>query len=232
MSKLIFYTCNFGGYDSIPKIVKPIPNAEYYIFSDNRDLLNSATNSPWNLVYKPIWMGNSKRTSSIYKCDATSTFGKNKTIWIDSNLTPKATFDESLITNLISASDFITGKHQVRTRGVDELKFCTAKGYIDVSVARNYIGIMDGLGWMDRDNWLAHTCFIYRNFENPNVVYASKLWATLCAYGPIRDQVSISVALNETECKFKLIDNFDQWLYYYFEKANHISTKTKSSGYE
>ncbi len=226
--ELIIYGCNFGAYDNPPEVANPIKQADYYMITEDKSKYGNCY--PWKVVERPIAFGCPKRTSSIYKCDPTSLFGRSRVLWVDCNLSHRETFDYSVIESIRSKGKLVLGKHGERNKGVDELFDCVNNGYIDYSKMRGYCDFVKSNRWVEADNWLSKTSVIYRDLSDLNVVYAGRLWSVFCCFGPIRDQVSLPVSVNMVDCKYNLIDDFYAWEELYFKRKGHRDDR-KSTGY-
>ena len=225
---VIIYGCIFGDYDEPPTVETPLSNCEYYLITDSQNLGEKF--GCWNIIYRPQVMGCPKRSSSIYKCDPSVLFPGRKVLWVDCNLTPTKYFTYSTVLELTAAGSLVLGIHPDRSSGLDELNHCTRLGYIDISRARNYSDFLFASGWNSSDGWLSHTSVMYRDLSDSSVVAGGKMWALLCSFGPIRDQVTVSVAFEQAGCKATLINNYSEWLQKNFVRHKHNDNR-KAVGY-
>lgn len=118
--KIIVYTCNFGGYESIKEPLLTDPTVEYIIFTDDK----SITSNNWKIVVIDEKLKDPRRTSRLAKIMPHRYLPDHDiSVYIDSSLEIKTDDIRTMVAECLQGKDIALYKHYRRNCVYDEIKF-------------------------------------------------------------------------------------------------------------
>lgn len=191
--KIIVYTVNVGGYESVkePKFIDP--TVEYVLFTDN----NSLVSKHWKVIQLTDKLEDPRRTSRLPKILAHKYLPEHDvSVYIDSSLEIKTPDVRKMISECMEGKDIALFEHYKRKCVYDEIEF--VMNSTDRVVANKDLCLAALKKYEDinypRGNGLFENAFIFRRNTEKNKKL-NNLWWKEYMSGTERDQFTFMYAL-------------------------------------
>lgn len=184
MSKIVVYTACFGNRERPQKFTPPPGNAEYVVFTDQKE-----APSPWRKRSNVFAVKNNpRRLARLHKAGSHILFPDAEvTIWIDCHGFPLES-PEKLVEKYLAKRPMATFKHCCRTTVVQEAKVVIDLKLDDKRIVNEALVRFAKSGCPD-DLRLAETPVVMRR-HTTEVIHFNQLWLTELQNHSIRDQIS------------------------------------------
>lgn len=224
--KIIIYTCNFGGYESVKEPLHVDPEVEYILFTDDKTLKSKR----WKVVVIDECLDDARRTSRLPKILAHRYLpAHDVSLYLDSSLELKEKNVRSMIENCLEGKELAFYKHYKRNCVYDEIEFVTnSKDRILVNheLSKNQIKKYQEIKY-PKNNGLYENAFIVRK-NTKKVQLLNELWWKEYSEGAERDQFSLMYSLYKLNIKPNAIKKGEQFRkspYVNFYKHKYIPSK-------
>ncbi|WP_018984659.1 glycosyltransferase [Salinimonas chungwhensis] len=191
--KIIVYTVNIGGYESVKEPTIIDPTVEYILFTDNKDLVSEH----WKIIQLTDKLDDPRRTSRLPKILAHKYLPEHDvSVYIDSSLEIKTPDVRKMISDCMEGYDIALYKHYKRKCVYDEIEF--VMNSTDRIVANKDLCLAALKKYEDinypRGNGLFENAFIFRRNTEKNKKLNNLWWKEYIA-GTERDQFTFMYAL-------------------------------------
>lgn len=191
--KIIVYTVNIGGYESVKEPIFIDPTVEYLLFTDNKDLVSKH----WKIIQLTDKVDDPRRTSRLPKILAHKYLPEHDvSVYVDSSLEIKTPDVRKMISECMDGRDIALYKHYKRKCVYDEIEF--VMNSTDRVVANKDLCFAALKKYEDinypRGNGLFENAFIFRRNTEKNRKLNNLWWKEYMA-GTERDQFTFMYAL-------------------------------------
>lgn len=225
VEKIIVYTVNIGGYESIKEPLAIDPRVEYILFTDNKDLKSKH----WKVLLLTDKCEDPRRTSRLPKILAHKYLPDHDiSVYIDSSLEIKTPDVSKMVTECLDGSDIALYRHYKRDCVYDEINFVMNSS--DRVVSDKELCIKALKKYQDinypKNNGLFENAFIIRrNIEK--IRQLNDIWWSEYQAGAERDQFVFMYALNKTSVNpipIKIGKEFRDNPFVNFYKHNYVKS--------
>ena len=191
--KIVVYTVNIGGYESVKEPLAIDPTVEYILFTDNKDLKSKH----WKIIQLTDKLDDPRRTSRLPKILAHKYLPEHDiSVYIDSSLEIKTPDVCQMVSDCMEGHDIALYKHYKRKCVYDEIEF--VMNSTDRVVANKDLCFAALKKYEDinypRGNGLFENAFIFRRNTEKNKKLNNLWWKEYMA-GTERDQFTFMYAL-------------------------------------
>lgn len=229
--KIIVYSCNFGGYESIKEPIQVDPSVEYILFTDNENI----TSKNWKIILLNEKLADPRRTSRLAKILPHKYLPAHDiSVYIDSSLELKTDNIRKMVTECMEGKDIALYHHYKRNCVYDEIEFVmnsTDRVVADKNLCIKAIEKYRRINY-PKGNGLFENAFIIRR-NTSEIRKLSEIWWKEYIAGTERDQFTFMYALWVTGIKPNPIKHGKQFRindYVNFHKhsyKSHINTENK-----
>lgn len=193
--RIVVYTCNFGGYESVKEPLFIDPRVDYVLFTDREDV----STKHWRIVHVSERLADPRRTSRLPKILAHRYLPPHDiSIYIDSSLRIKAADIPAMVDACMEGSEIALYPHYQRDCVYDEIefvmrssdRFVANKGLCKAALLK-----YESIGY-PRNNGLFENAFIFRR-NTERVRRLNEAWWREYQEGTERDQFVFMYALWE-----------------------------------
>ena len=200
MKKIAIYRCLFNDYDYFLKDLNIIPNADYFIFTDNKSLDVSP--------YKKILVESKERNPSLDNRNIKikvplELANYETTIYLDTNISIIG--DINILINEFDSSKSEIGlfKHPYHNNLYDDVDLCIKANKANKETLKKEISFYKDLNLKIKDNF-SDNSIIFRKKQSANMLKAMDFWMDLVLEFSGRDQLSLPIVRS----KFDLNEHF------------------------
>lgn len=201
--KVIIYTINIGGYESIKEPLVTDPTVEYFLFTDNEAL----TSENWTIIYIKDKLDDPRRTSRLPKILAHKYLPDHDiSVYIDSSIEIKVQNVRKMIKECMDGRDIALYQHYKRDCVYDEINFVmNSKDRVisNQDLCKKAIKKYESINY-PKNNGLFENAFIFRR-NTSEIKKLNELWLTEYQAGTERDQFVFMYALTQLGIKPNVI---------------------------
>ncbi|MDQ2078321.1 glycosyltransferase [Marinimicrobium sp. ABcell2] len=211
--RIVVYTCNFGGYESVKEPLSVDPDVSYILFTDNPNLESNV----WNIKYIDTKGMSPSRASRLPKILAHAYLPPHDvSVYLDSSLTLKSSNVSRDILTHLKGSNIALYQHFSRNCTYLEIEECISLGKVSKASARVYAKEIKGQGFPKKFGLLENAFIVRENTQATR--FLNELWFDLYCNGEPRDQFYLMYALWRTETPYSKIENATN-----FRESPHLS---------
>lgn len=197
--KIIVYTVNIGGYESVKEPLAIDPTVEYILFTDNKDLKSKH----WKIIQLTDKLDDPRRTSRLPKILAHKYLPEHDiSVYIDSSLEIKTQDVHQMVAECMAGEDIAHYKHYKRDCVYDEINFVmnsTDRVVANKELCKQALKKYEAISY-PKKNGLFENAFIFRR-NTKKIQHLNELWWNEYQAGTERDQFVFMYALNQTGIK-------------------------------
>lgn len=224
--KIIVYTVNIGGYESVKEPTFIDSSVEYILFTDNKDLVSEH----WKVILLTDKLADPRRTSRLPKILAHKYLPEHDiSVYIDSSLEITTTNVRKMVSECMEGNDIALYKHYKRNCVYDEIEFVmnsSDRVVADKELCLTALKKYEDINY-PRGNGLFENAFIFRRNNEKNKKLNELWWKEYIA-GTERDQFTFMYALHVSGINPKAISKGSQFRdnpYTNFYKHSYIAYK-------
>lgn len=223
--KIVIYTCNFGGFESVkePQVIDL--DVDYIIFTDNPHLKTKN----WKVVVINELQGNHRRASRLAKLLPHRYLPDHEvSIYIDSSITLTVTNILKVAQECLQKNDIAAYQHSKRNCTYTELDECVKLGKANPAKVESLRQYFEKDGFPKNYGLLENAFLIRRNTDS--IRKLNEEWHSFFTEGEERDQFYLMYLLWKRKLQFSTITNskdFRKSPYLQFTSHTTKSTLTK-----
>lgn len=228
VEKIIVYTVNIGGYESIKEPLNVDPTIDYILFTDDE----KAKSKYWKIIHLEENLEDPRRTSRLPKILAHKYLPDHEiSVYIDSSLELKEPNVRKMVSECMEGSDIALYKHYKRSCVYDEINFVmdsSDRVIADKELCKKAIEKYENINY-PKNNGLFENAFIFRR-NTKKIRELNELWWCEYHQGAERDQFTFMYALHQLAIKpnaIKVGKQFRNNPFVNFHKHQYKSYKSK-----
>jgi hypothetical protein len=223
--KIIVYTVNVGGYESVKEPLAIDPTVEYLLFTDDKTL----TSEHWKVIQIERKLADPRRTSRLPKILAHKYLPDHDiSVYIDSSLEIKTPDVRKMVAECLGSSDISLYRHYKRDCVYDEIKFVmnsTDRIVSDKDICIKALKKYEDINY-PKNNGLFENAFIIRR-NSEKIRKLNETWWSEYDAGAERDQFVFMYALNKIKVNptpIKIGKEFRDNPFVNFYKHNYVQS--------
>ena len=224
LEKIIVYTVNVGGYESIKEPLSVDPTVDYVLFTDDKN----AKSKFWKIIQIEKKLHDPRRTSRLAKILAHQFLPEHDiSVYIDSSLEIKTQDVRQMVSECMEGKDIALYKHYKRDCVYDEINYVmnsTERVVANKELCKQAIQKYEAINY-PKKNGLFENAFIFRRNTN-EIKQLNELWWKEYQSGTERDQFVLMFALYKLKIKPNIIRKGKQFRnnkYVNFHKHEYVS---------
>jgi hypothetical protein len=194
--KIVVYTVNVGGYESVKEPLAVHPGVEYILFTDDSTL----TSKHWKVVLLETSLSNPRRVSRLPKILPHKFLPKHDiSVYIDSTYELKAFDIRQMVAECMEGEDIALYRHYKRDCVYDEIVFVMNskdRMVLDKALCRRAIDRYKAINYPTKNGLFENSLILRRNTED--IRELNEIWWEEYQSGTERDQFVLMYALHKS----------------------------------